>query len=68
MDNKKIQERIQELRESLERHNYNYYVLSKPEISDYEFDMMMEELIRLERDEKKSTPNKPAPATAHAGS
>lgn len=41
--------RIDELRKALDRHNYNYYVLNAPEISDYEFDMMMNELIALEK-------------------
>lgn len=41
--------RIDELRKALDKHNYNYYVLNAPEISDYEFDMMMNELIALEK-------------------
>ena len=41
--------RIQELREELERHNYNYYVLSAPTISDFEFDQKMRELQELEQ-------------------
>jgi len=40
--------RISYLREELERHNYNYYVLNKPEIEDFAFDQLMAELIRLE--------------------
>lgn len=43
-------ERIIYLREQLNRHNYNYYVLNTPEISDKEFDDMMAELIRLEKE------------------
>ena len=42
--------RIAALSEELEQHNYNYYILAKPTISDYEFDMMLEELARLERE------------------
>lgn len=42
--------RITQLREELERHNYNYYILAQPSVSDYEFDMMLEELTRLEND------------------
>lgn len=42
--------RISELREELERHNHNYYVLNNPEISDREFDMMMKELEALEKE------------------
>lgn len=41
-------DRIEELREVLEQHNYNYYVLSAPTISDREFDEMMKELQTLE--------------------
>ncbi len=41
--------RIQQLREELNEHNYNYYVLSAPTITDYEFDRLMTELQDLER-------------------
>ncbi len=41
-------EKINQLREELHRHNYNYYVLDKPEISDYDFDMKLKELQELE--------------------
>lgn len=40
--------RVMELREMLHRHNYNYYVLNKPEISDQEFDTLMRELQDIE--------------------
>ena len=43
-----IKEKIQSLREALEQHNYNYYVLSAPTISDRAFDEMMKELQQLE--------------------
>jgi DNA ligase (NAD+) len=42
-------ERIIFLRSELKQHNYNYYVLDKPTISDYDFDMLLEELIQLEQ-------------------
>ena len=42
--------RITALSEELEQHNYNYYILAKPTISDYEFDMKLEELARLEKE------------------
>lgn len=42
------QERIIELRKVLHRHNYNYYVLNAPEISDKEFDDLLKELQLLE--------------------
>lgn len=40
--------RIEYLREILEENNYRYYVEDAPQISDYEYDMMMNELIKLE--------------------
>lgn len=45
-----IKERIMRLRDDINRHNYNYYVLSQPDISDYDFDMMMKELEALEKE------------------
>ena len=41
-------DRIENLRKDLQQHNYNYYVLDQPTISDYEFDMMLKELQALE--------------------
>lgn len=41
-------DKIKALREALEQHNYNYYVLSAPTVSDREFDEMMKELQTLE--------------------
>ncbi len=41
-------ERIDQLREELHAHNYNYYVLNAPVISDQEFDRLMRELQDLE--------------------
>lgn len=43
-----IEVRIKALSETLERHNYNYYVLSAPTVSDREFDEMLKELQALE--------------------
>lgn len=48
MSHDQIQQQIERLREELNRHNYNYYVLSKPEISDFEFDRQLKELNDLE--------------------
>ena len=45
-----IIERVKELRQALHRHNYRYYVLDDPEISDAEYDRMMQELVKLEAD------------------
>lgn len=43
-------ERINELTDTLNHHNFLYYQQATPEISDYEFDMMLEELTRLEKE------------------
>ena len=43
-----ILQRIEELREELHQHNYNYYVLDEPTISDFEFDAKLKELQELE--------------------
>lgn len=42
--------RITELSEVIDNHNYNYYILSQPTISDYDFDMLMNELVKLEKE------------------
>ena len=41
-------EEIEKLREQLHQHNYNYYILNQPTISDYDFDQMMHRLEDLE--------------------
>ncbi len=43
-----VKQQIEALRRELHEHNYNYYVLSRPVISDFEFDRMMKELTELE--------------------
>jgi DNA ligase (NAD+) len=43
-----IQNTIQNLREELNQHNHNYYVLDQPTISDYEFDLKLAQLQDLE--------------------
>ncbi|MFH1004429.1 MAG: NAD-dependent DNA ligase LigA [Bacteroidota bacterium] len=48
MNKEEIKNKIEYLSQKLEEHNYKYYVLAQPGISDYDFDMMMEELIKLE--------------------
>ena len=44
-----IQARVKELRADLEQHNYNYYVLDRPVISDAEYDRLFRELQQLEQ-------------------
>ncbi|MDR6968024.1 DNA ligase (NAD+) [Flavobacterium arsenatis] len=48
MNTSSIQETIQSLREELNLHNHNYYVLDNPTISDYDFDIKLKELQDLE--------------------
>lgn len=45
-----IKKKIDGLRETLHRHNHNYYILNSPEISDQEFDMLLKELEALENE------------------
>ncbi|MHB0935597.1 MAG: NAD-dependent DNA ligase LigA [Armatimonadota bacterium] len=66
-----VARRIRKLREELERHNYLYYVLDAPEISDAEYDRLFRELQALEREHPELiTPDSPtqrvgaAPAAA----
>jgi DNA ligase (NAD+) len=51
--------RVQELREQLNYHNYRYYVLDDPVVSDAEFDRLMTELTRLEETYGLATPDSP---------
>ena len=48
MSNHSIKQKLQKLRDDLNHHNYLYYVLDQPEISDFEFDKLMNKLIDLE--------------------
>ncbi|MDR0994775.1 MAG: NAD-dependent DNA ligase LigA [Tannerella sp.] len=55
-----IKAKILALREALEKHNYNYYVLAEPSISDLEFDRLMRELQELEKAHPEyADPNSP---------
>ncbi|MHC4591680.1 MAG: NAD-dependent DNA ligase LigA [Planctomycetota bacterium] len=45
-----VENRVEQLRQAIRRHNFLYYVKNAPEISDREFDALMEELQRLERE------------------
>ncbi|HOJ87443.1 MAG TPA: NAD-dependent DNA ligase LigA [Pseudothermotoga sp.] len=44
-----VRRKVEELREKIEYHNYRYYVLADPVISDEEYDRLMKELIELEK-------------------
>lgn len=55
-----IKSQIEELREELRLHNYRYYVLDDPKISDYDFDMKMKKLQELEENHPEfEDPNSP---------
>lgn len=49
MTREQAEARVKELTDLIEQHNYNYYVLNQPVISDYEFDKLLNELIELEK-------------------
>ncbi|MBR4155965.1 MAG: NAD-dependent DNA ligase LigA [Bacteroidales bacterium] len=49
MNKEEAKARILELSQIIENHNYNYYILAQPTISDYDFDMLMNELIDIEK-------------------
>lgn len=48
MNKLEIAEQINQLRRELNQHNHNYYVLSKPAISDFEYDQKLKKLLELE--------------------
>jgi DNA ligase (NAD+) len=52
--------RVHELRDQINYHNYRYYVLDDPVISDAEFDRLLAELTRLEEDYGLATPDSPS--------
>src|SRR6266446_153918 len=57
---KNIDQRLESLREKIRQHEYRYYVLDDPEISDAEFDRLMNELKNLEAEHPDlTTPDSP---------
>lgn len=48
-DRKEIEKEIEKLKEVITQHNYHYYILDKPLISDFEYDHLMKRLISLEQ-------------------
>jgi DNA ligase (NAD+) len=57
---KTVLDRIEKLRDELREHEYRYYVLDEPTISDYEFDQLMRELKKLEEEHPELiTPDSP---------
>ena len=58
-----IRKRLSELRQALHRHNYLYYVLDEPEVSDAEYDRLMQELVAR----RQSIPRWSSPTPLHSG-
>ena len=54
-----IEERMENLIKEIDKHNYNYYVLDNPTISDKEYDKMYYELVDLEKEAGFSFPHSP---------
>ncbi|MGD8991807.1 MAG: NAD-dependent DNA ligase LigA, partial [Desulfobacterales bacterium] len=63
--NPQIIEEVRALRSALHRHNYRYYVIDDPEISDAEYDRLMQKLMRLE--EKYPQLRRPDSPTVRVG-
>ena len=60
MATEEVKKKMEELTLELQEHNYGYYILNQPTISDYEFDMMLEELQKLEKEYPEfADPNSP---------
>lgn len=55
----KIKERMEKLIKEIEKHNYNYYVLDNPTISDVEYDKLYYALVDLENETGEILPNSP---------
>ncbi len=61
MNKEQIREKIQQLREQLHHHNYMYYVLAQPEITDFEYDILLQDLLNLEHNNPEFfDPNSPS--------
>ncbi len=60
MTESQAKKRIEELSTEIDTHNYKYYVLDKPSLSDFQFDKLLEELIKLENEFPQfADPNSP---------
>ena len=60
MASEATKKRVEKLREEIEYHNYRYYILDQPEISDAQYDRLMRELEKLEEEYPKlRSPNSP---------
>ena len=60
MEQENYKVRAEELRKQIEYHSNRYYNMDDPEITDYEYDMMMQELKKLEKEHPElATPDSP---------
>ena len=60
MPSERVQQQIEKLREEIRHHEYRYYVLDDPEIPDAQFDVLMNELKKLEKEHSELiTPDSP---------
>jgi DNA ligase (NAD+) len=56
----KIKQKIEKLREQIRQHDHNYFVLNNPSISDYEYDKLYKQLVKLEEEHPELiTPDSP---------
>ncbi|MBS0011586.1 MAG: NAD-dependent DNA ligase LigA [Bacteroidales bacterium] len=61
MTKEEARDRIEQLKKEINDHNYNYYVLNKPLISDFQYDLLFKELVDLEKKfPDLATPDSPA--------
>lgn len=57
---KNIEQIVNALRDEIRQHNYKYYVLNDPSVSDFEYDQLLNELIQLEKENPRLvTPDSP---------
>lgn len=60
MENNTIRQEIEKLREIIRQHDYRYYVLNQPTITDDEYDALMRKLQELEKNHPEfQTPDSP---------
>lgn len=61
MTSEQAKKKIEQLSKEIDEHNHNYYVLDNPVITDFDFDKLLEELIRLEKEFPESlSPQSPS--------
>jgi DNA ligase (NAD+) len=61
MNTEQARERIEKLRKALHEHNHKYYIENRPEITDFEYDSLMDELQKIEKEHPQfDNPNSPS--------